>query len=90
MLRRGRCFAHRTRKSHTWCLKECGRATQSRTGYCSHCGWAQNDHGHKMKRQEREMDALIDVILSWDWGVTHVDQCRTTTTPLTAECVRSG
>jgi hypothetical protein len=63
----GRCFSHRTRKSHTWCLKDCGRATQSRTGYCSHCGWSQNDHGHKLKRQEREMEAYVDEVLSWDW-----------------------
>jgi hypothetical protein len=43
-----------------------------------------------MKRQEREMDALIDDILSWDWGVTHVDQCRTITTLSGAASAESG
>ena len=69
----GRCFAHRTRKSHTWCLKDCGRATQSLTGYCAHCGWTQNDAGQKLRRLKREMDGYIDELLSLDWGFTLVD-----------------
>ena len=63
----GRCNIHRKRVAQTLCLKQCGRGTRSRTGYCKHCGWAQNDHGHRMKKKERAMDALIDELLSWDW-----------------------
>ena len=63
----GLCKLHRNRVPQTSCLKGCGRGTRSQTGFCCHCGWAQNDACHRLKKQRDEMAALIEEILSWDW-----------------------
>ena len=63
----GLCKLHRNRVPQTSCLKGCGRGTRSQTGFCCHCGWAQNDACHRLKKQRDEMEAYLDEILSWDW-----------------------
>jgi hypothetical protein len=63
----GRCGRHKKMIQQRLCIKECGRATRSRTGYCRKCGSAQVDANHRLKRHERAMDEFIDEILSWEW-----------------------
>ena len=63
----GRCNTHRNKISLTMCQQKCGHGTRSQTGFCSHCGWRQNHHGHRLKRERCEMDRLILEILAWDW-----------------------
>ena len=58
----GRCNAHRNRTSHVLCAKQCGRGTRSVTGFCSHCGWAQNDALYRLKQ---ERDARNEFITSY-------------------------
>ena len=60
----GRCHAHRKRESHTLCAKGCGQGTRSKTGFCSHCGWAQNDAGHRLKKEREAMDEFITSYLA--------------------------
>lgn len=83
------CKKHRGRASLKWCRKDCGRATASKTGYCSKCGCFQVDEAHRMKRQERAMEALIDEVLSWDWDSWRVCPPARATLP-TAASAESG
>ena len=53
----GRCHTHRTRVQQTLCLKGCGRGTRSQTGFCCHCGWAQNNTCHQLKKERDAIDA---------------------------------
>lgn len=52
-----RCGVHRTRKSLNPCAKGCGRGTQSKTGFCAGCGWAQNDGCKKLRQQAKRKEA---------------------------------
>lgn len=68
----GRCHTHRNRASLALCRKQCGRGTSSRTGICNRCGCLQVSALHKMSRDTRKLDALLDAllgeVLEWDWG----------------------
>ena len=61
------CNKHRGHTSLAWCRKDCGRATASKTGYCAFCGCFQVDEAHRMKKKQREMEAYIEDVISWDW-----------------------
>ena len=59
-----KCGQHNRRKSLTWCLNKCNRGTYSRTGFCRKCGTKQVDTSHKMKRNLKRMNTLIDELLT--------------------------
>jgi hypothetical protein len=83
-----RCGVHRNRESLTWCGRGCGRATNSRTGFCNKCGWAQNDRCKQLRIEAARLESYIDEVLSWDWTAP---QCLTAReTRLSAAAVIGG